>query len=215
MQLKKETIKTRAAQLIRKMILKGDIAPGQRIVPGELAQQLDTGRGSVREALMELEAEGLVKSSPYRGTYVAEFSAGETKEICTIRYLLETYAVEEAKDLITEQDLRNLTEIASQMRQATMSYDLEEVVRLDARFHGYFVQKVSQSVLYDTWSYTNSRLAYLFFTALSRKELFPLAQVADNHYALIGMLQKYLWEKCSIDEYSKSLLDHYMHLIIN
>ena len=209
----KETLKTKVAQAIRNMILAGEIGSGQRIVPAELAERLDIGRGSIREALMELETEGLVTSSPYRGTYVTELSQSEIREILTIRSMLETYAVRELRDILLEEDIQNLRKIVDEMQQATERKDIGAVVRLDAQFHGYFVHKVSQSVLYETWSYTNSRLAYVFFAALCPRGFLPVDQIPDHHYDLIATLEKCLLGQCSLEDYSKAISDHYMRLV--
>jgi len=209
----KETLKTKVAQAIRNMILAGEIKPGQRIVPAELAERLDIGRGSIREALMELETEGLVTSAPYKGTYVTELSQSGIREIVTIRSMLETYAVGELQDNLIEADIQNLRKIVDEMQQATVRKDIGMIVRLDAQFHGYFVSKVSHSVLYETWSYTNSRLASLFFAALCSEGFSPLEEIPDHHYALIATLEKCLLGQCPLEEYSRTVTNHYMRLV--
>lgn len=201
----KDTIKDQAAVYIRNNILTGAIKPGQRILPGDLAEELDTGRGVVREALIQLEGEGLVKNIPYRGSFVAVLDPSELYEICSIRVLLESYAIDNIQGPISQEDFQAIDEILEEMKIAVAHHRLDDIVRLDAQFHGYFVKKVSHSVLYDAWSITNAKLATLFHSSLSNG--FPAAQIAENHRALTELLHH-----TSFDEYKACLVGHYLTL---
>ena len=66
-----------AYQSIRSLILTGEYQPGQRMIEEELAQRVGVSRTSVRDSLRRLASDGLVRSEPSRGTFVAEMSMAE------------------------------------------------------------------------------------------------------------------------------------------
>jgi DNA-binding GntR family transcriptional regulator len=87
-----ETLTTAVAQYIRDAIVHGELAPGQRMPEVALAGQLETSRGTVREALRTLADSGLVQIIPRRGAFVSQLSVRATWEITSLRALLEPYA---------------------------------------------------------------------------------------------------------------------------
>ena len=79
--LKQDSRRHRVAEALRASIVSGRLRPGDRLREVELATQLGTSRAPVREALRQLEQEGLVLSSPYRGTEVIGVSQEEVEEV--------------------------------------------------------------------------------------------------------------------------------------
>ncbi|QUS41115.1 GntR family transcriptional regulator [Tardiphaga alba] len=77
---------------LRSAIGSGMFKPGQRLIERELCEQTGVGRTSIREALRQLEAEGLVTTIPHRGPVVSTISADEAAQLYELRALLEAYA---------------------------------------------------------------------------------------------------------------------------
>src|SRR3546814_888382 len=71
---KPELLPGRIADLIRDAILKGELAPGARLIEQQLAQQWNISRAPLREAIRQLATEGLITLSPHRGASVSEVS---------------------------------------------------------------------------------------------------------------------------------------------
>ena len=87
-------------QVIRAMkdaILSGTIQPGTSIVESKIAQQLGAGVPLIREALIELEHQGFVQRTPYKGTTVIKLSPVDVRRIFGLRVELEALAIEWAK----------------------------------------------------------------------------------------------------------------------
>lgn len=120
---------------MREQILGGGFQPGQRLVEAEIARQLQISRGPVREALAQLRAEGLVYEEPRRGSFVAELTVDDVREIYELRGALEGRAAR----LIIEHDdsgaVDQLGEILQRMRAAAGANDYEGFARLDATLH--------------------------------------------------------------------------------
>jgi DNA-binding GntR family transcriptional regulator len=77
---------------LRSAIGGGFFKPGQRLIERELCEQIGVGRTSIREALRQLEAEGLVTTIPHRGPVVSTISVGDAAQLYDLRALLEGYA---------------------------------------------------------------------------------------------------------------------------
>jgi DNA-binding GntR family transcriptional regulator len=99
---------------IRLAILRGQLAPGQALRQEELAKQFGLSRAPVREALRQLEAEGLVVSYPHRGTVVAELSPEDIEEVFLIRITLETTVLRLAVPKMTDPDFRKAEAVLDQ-----------------------------------------------------------------------------------------------------
>ncbi|MDX5893014.1 GntR family transcriptional regulator [Rubrobacter radiotolerans] len=91
---------------LRDAILSGVLVGGQPLRQDEIAEQFGVSRMPVREALRQLEGEGMVSFYPHRGAVVSELSQEEVLEIIEIRVALETMALRKAFPLLGEEELR-------------------------------------------------------------------------------------------------------------
>lgn len=99
--------------LLRKDILEGQVELGQRLVETELAETYNTSRTPIREALRQLESDGLVTYG--RGARVCSYTEEDLVEIYSIREVLEGYAARLATPRISDKDLERLLEICNDM----------------------------------------------------------------------------------------------------
>jgi len=116
-------------------ILSGTIAPGASIVESKIAQQLGAGIPLIREALIELEHQGFVQRTPYKGTTVTKLSPADVKKIFGLRVELEALAIEWAKEHATEADIDSLQETVKRMESAAQALDLPQFYECDLAFH--------------------------------------------------------------------------------
>jgi DNA-binding GntR family transcriptional regulator len=124
-----------AAQSLRDEILSGAIASGTRLGEADLASRLAVSRTPIREALSRLAAEGLVELQPNRGARVATWSTEQLRDIFELRLRLEPYAVRIAVPRLIDDQLTELAELADAMTEV----DRDELVELNRRFHGLFI----------------------------------------------------------------------------
>src|SRR5687767_6427665 len=82
-----------AAQALRDAILVGQLRPGDRIVENHWAATLGVGQPTIREALRELEYQGMLVKHPNRGTFVAQLSVEDYRQLIDVRMPLEKMAV--------------------------------------------------------------------------------------------------------------------------
>ena len=102
------------AESLREEILRGTIPPGQPLRQEELAERFGVSRLPVRDALLRLEAQGLVEVFPNRGAFVVSLSLDEVREIYELRILLEGDMIEHAVPRMTADDWRRI-EVAQEV----------------------------------------------------------------------------------------------------
>ena len=98
----------RVRDLLEEAILEGDLKPGERLRAEALAQRFGTSRTPIREALLQLEAQGLVEVEPNRGAVVRSFDRDDLLDLYQLRALLEPRAAALATPRISEQDIEAL-----------------------------------------------------------------------------------------------------------
>jgi DNA-binding GntR family transcriptional regulator len=186
--LQPASLHRRATDALRTAIVEGRLRPGDRLKEVELAEQLGTSRAPVREALRQLEHEGLVASSPYRGTEVLGVSQDEVTEVLVpIRLTLESFAFSKALPLLTDADFETLRKLVARMREAGTRNDLDELAADDVRFHELVIERSGQPHCLQIWRSIEPRVRAYF-----RRDA-PAHQrgdeIAEEHDELLRALQ--------------------------
>lgn len=141
-----EMLSHRIASELRRAVLAGDMKPGARIRQEELAAQFGTSRIPVREALWQLETEGLVIVKPNSGAWIAKLDLADCVEVYKIRERIEPLALAESIQRMTDADVRSLTDMATQIeadlhvmansgQAADSPAALDNFLRRDREFH--------------------------------------------------------------------------------
>ena len=118
-------------------IMSGRYAPDAWLKEVVLAREFRVSRTPVREALRELEQDGLVRLTPHCGAAVVPFTADAVEEVYDIRKALEMLAIECA---VSRLNLQALAELRRQVTALARSASVERHAALDARIHGYIVE---------------------------------------------------------------------------
>jgi DNA-binding GntR family transcriptional regulator len=128
-----------ATELIREAIIDGRLPPGERLKEEELARELGISRTPVREALLLLQADGLVKTTPNRGATVRAHTAEDLDDLYQLRALLEGYAARRAAQAITDSAVAELQasceRFAELCEEDTDLPDLRDLVSENLFFH--------------------------------------------------------------------------------
>jgi DNA-binding GntR family transcriptional regulator len=121
---------------LRDAIFHGSFMPGESLREEQLAAMLDVSRGPVREALVQLEREGLVIVRRHRGATVARLSRSDLEDVYSLRLALERLAVQRAARYATDQDFAAMETVLAAFDVALAHGPSEkEVAELDVRFH--------------------------------------------------------------------------------
>lgn len=120
---------------IREDILSDAYVAGDKIVEAKLADELGVSRTPVREALKQLELDGLVDNIPNRGVVVKGISNQDIQDIYTIRVAIEGIAARWAVERMDDSVVEDLKEIYDLMEFYTFKNDLDRIFELNTRFH--------------------------------------------------------------------------------
>jgi len=129
------SMRTHAYKELESAIFDGVFAPGASLNEEKLARELGVSRTPVREALVQLEREGLVKTVPNRGAEVIGVSEEDTRDIHFIRTKIEGFAARKASESITEKELNSMREIVELQEFYAGRGDYMQVAVLDTKFH--------------------------------------------------------------------------------
>lgn len=125
-------LSSRIADEIRSAVLSGEMRPGMRIRQELLAAKYGASRIPVREALKQLENEGLVVLAPNRGAWIADVNSEESVEVYKIREVVEPLAIFESVPNLADADIAALDAMIDELERTTT---LERYLQLDREFH--------------------------------------------------------------------------------
>ena len=121
--------------ILRDKILNEDYQAGQKLNEVALSKELNISRTPIREALKQLELEGLVKSIPNKGVYVLGFSPRDIDDMLEIRVVLEGLAIQLAIDRISDVELDKIKEIYDLMEFYALKNDQDKFNEININFH--------------------------------------------------------------------------------
>lgn len=120
---------------LRDAILKGELEPGEHLMEVQLAGKLGVSRTPIREAIRQLQAEGLVVMTPRKGAVVAEITKEDLTDVLEVRKTLEKFAVELACININDEELKSLHQCHEIFKAALEQKDLTDIANKDEGFH--------------------------------------------------------------------------------
>jgi DNA-binding GntR family transcriptional regulator len=160
--LKSETRRQQVADHLRREIVSGRRAPGSPLREVELSTSLGVSRGPIREALRELEKEGLVEVRPYAATTVARVSIEALIEVYELRSALEKKAFEllwSGRDVAYEAEFRRRHDA---LVAAVRSADGRQIVEAELHFHAYPYERCGNGLILRTWEQMSQRMQLTF-----------------------------------------------------
>lgn len=144
------TLRANVYHELEEAILNGAFAPGDALIEQKISSELGVSRTPVREALRQLELQGLVKTVPNKGTVVVGFSKKDILDIYTIRMRIESLAARWAAVNITDEELLQLREVVELQTFFVERGDYLQVWNLDSRFHDIIFDACRSRTLRDT-----------------------------------------------------------------
>lgn len=163
------TLRLLVENRIREAIAAGHFKPGQRLIERELCEQIGVGRTSVREALRQLEAEGLVVTVPHRGPEVSSINFEEAKQLYDVRALLEGFAGRAFAEHGSEEALAELREAVAGFRQAAENGDRAQLVAAKTRFYSVLMEGAGNVFVKQSLTTLHNRISLLRFTSMTQQ----------------------------------------------
>lgn len=185
------TISQELTDILRGRVIRGEFPPGTRIAEESIAREFGISRGPVREALRQLEKDGLIVVEAYKGAIVVEISDADLRGILLpVRYVLEKFALEGALKVLQERDLEALQHIIDLMKQTVNeggADQLQNLVDLDVEFHTYIINMSNDYHAEQLWSTIEPRIRAGFYQLGSLHEHPGI--IVDEHVQLLEVIR--------------------------
>lgn len=197
------TLRENIVEEIRLKILREELKPGMRIIEQELSEEFGASRGPIREALRQLEQEGMVEYVRNVGCSVRKITVDDVYEIYLLCATYETLAIRQYNAEFTEEDFEKLEHLLEQMKRIHKG-DYRRVVELDGAFHRIFVEKAGLSRLLKSWQ----TLQYGDIIGCYASEM-DMDRIVDSQYRI----HKEILDKCrtkEVEQICSAIHEHYM-----
>lgn len=162
--------KQQAYEYLKEKILKNELKPETPIIEVDMAKELGMSRAPVREAMQNLEKDGLVVSYPFRGSYVSSATPYDVEEMYELRILLEGWALERGFSRFTKEELDDLEKLFTTAYQKN---DWEKLHEADRALHNMIIEKALCKRLIsfmDTLNAQIERIRYISAREVQRSE---------------------------------------------
>jgi len=165
--LQATTVAEQAADALRRKIISGELPEGFQLRQDALAAEFGVSRIPVREALVQLEGEGLVRIVPHKGAVVSELSIAEISELFMLRGLLEPMLLKKSAPKLTQADFAELDAILAEYKAELHAQHSARWGELNTKLHDLLMSKAEQprtlaivtSLLQQTDRYTRLQLS--------------------------------------------------------
>jgi len=183
-----KSLKDTAYDAIKDAILSDNIQAGTKLIEADLADQLGISRGPIREALRQLESDGLVHSEPYKGTVVAQRSEEEATSVyIPIRQIIESYAWKKASETFTEDDYDYIDRHIKKLEALCNAKEYESASGVDDKIHHYIVSRCTSEMLTSLWE---SLSTYFYARIVFQNRI---SQILDDspkqHYDMVDAIK--------------------------
>ena len=192
------------SRALRHRILNNELTADTRLVEANLAAEFGVSRGTIRDAMRSLNAEGLIAIVPRRYSVVTRMSHEDAEDVCFARYVLEDASVERGLGRNRKELLRALKLAMEHMSIAARTDDMDALVASDTQFHELLVEISGRRRLKDLWSILNSQMGALMRSEIERQGI-GLADAVERHRGIVDAISE-----GDLARLRKELRDHYL-----
>lgn len=183
----KQNVSEELINIIKKQILSGELNPGDRIVETKLARELGLSQSPVREALRQLQGEGIITIVPNKGPSVATLVMKDVFEIYTIRSMLEGLAIRLATKHATDEDIEALETFFNRMKDKLADDSVQYLLEDSLHIHETIIRLSNHTRLFSMYKLITFQVALVnrMLGTRSSKE-----REVEEHWELIVALKR-------------------------
>ncbi|GIU56419.1 MULTISPECIES: GntR family transcriptional regulator [unclassified Arthrobacter] len=185
--LEKKSLREQALSALRTAITSGELEPGRHLVETELSDMLQISRGTLREALRQLEQEGLLSAGPRGRLSVRHLDGKEIRDIFAVRAALESLAVRTLCELPDRASVITSLRSAVDAMAAAAEASLEERIESDLEFHRTLCRLTGNETLLHSWeSLEGSIRMSIMFAGIERA---VKNMSVDRHHDIVAAIE--------------------------
>ena len=186
--LRRTFVREEAYQLLRDWIVEGKLEPGQKLRDKELADQLGVSRTPIREALLRLEDDGLIKTKANSSTVVSPIDFQHAWHLYSIVWSLEQLALEQAFPLLASAHIDLMIQFNQQLLQALKDNERLLAVQADSNFHAVYIELSGNAELQQILSAVKHKLKRLELCYFERAK--DVLHSCKEHQKIIDALKR-------------------------
>ncbi|MBO0772800.1 MAG: GntR family transcriptional regulator [Actinobacteria bacterium] len=189
---------------LRRRILNNELPAETRLVEANLAAEFGVSRGTIRDAMRSLQAEGLIAIVPRRYSVVTRMSPADAEDVCYARWVLEDASIQGGFGPSRKELARGLRLAIEHMSAAARTDDMEALVDSDTLFHELLVEVSGRHRLKDLWSMLNSQMGALMREEIERQGI-DLSEAVHRHRPILAAV-----DDGDLDRLRAELREHYL-----
>lgn len=189
---------------LRRRILNNELSAETRLVEANLAAEFGVSRGTIRDAMRSLQAEGLIAIVPRRYSVVTRMSPADAEDVCYARWVLEDASIQGGFGPSRKELARGLRLAIEHMSAAARTDDMEALVDSDTLFHELLVEVSGRHRLKDLWSMLNSQMGALMREEIERQGI-DLSEAVRRHRPILAAV-----DDGDLDRLRAELREHYL-----
>jgi DNA-binding GntR family transcriptional regulator len=170
---------------LRHRILNNELPADSRLVEANLAAEFGVSRGTIRDAMRSLQAEGLIDIVPRRYSVVTRMSTEDAEDVCYARYVLEDASLAGGFGTGRRELVKELRLALEHMSVAARLNDLDALVDSDTQFHRVLIDVSGRRRLKDLWSMLNSQMGALMRAELERQGI-DMTETVQRHLGIVA-----------------------------
>ena len=185
--LEKKSLREQALSALRIAITSGELEPGRHLVETELSDMLQISRGTLREALRQLEQEGLLTAGPRGRLSVRHLDAKEIRDIFAVRAALESLAARTLCELPDRAQVTASLRTAIEAMAAAAQGSLEERIESDLEFHRTMCRLTGNETLLHSWESLEGSIRMSIMYAGVARAVSNMS--VDRHYEIVTAIE--------------------------
>ena len=201
----RQTLREQVTAELRIKILTGKLAPGTRIVENDLAEEFGVSRAPVREALRQIEQEGLVEYTSHIGCTVRDYTEQDVYEVYLLRGTLEVLSVTICEGKFSSETIEKLESILEKMKSVDSMDRFEETIANDNMFHECIIRECHMNRIYEQWQSLNSQNTIAFYRGIDKEE-YDIHIQYSIHKGIVDAIKK-----GDSNEIANVLINHYLY----
>jgi DNA-binding GntR family transcriptional regulator len=152
------SLSEQAYTAIKGMINRLELKPGEPITEAQLSAVLQISKSPIRSALIHLQRDGLVATTPYKETIVSEINVERVRNIYDARALIEPYCVAELTADLREDDVARLKEMLDRSERLHGAGDFPAFFAINSEFHGFFVKRQGNEIFWNVYQVVDTQM---------------------------------------------------------
>jgi len=196
MSLKKSIYHIQIADMLREMIMTGDLKEGDKINENKLCSSIGVSKTPLREALRVLSVEGLIELVPNRGAFVTQPEFNEIREMFDVMILLEGFCARTACEKMTPEDFSNLEKLHERLEHKFEKEDQKGYIQINNQYHSFVQELAGNRSLNQIIDGLRKRILLYRFQSLNAQG--RMADSIQEHRELLEVFRRHEHQKAEI-----------------